>query len=51
VASPARCQRPRVILIDEPTARSTRSARIVMDLLRRIAADQSAAAIIVCMMK
>lgn len=44
----ALANRPRIILADEPTAPldSTR-ARIVMDLLRRIAIDQSAAIIVV----
>ncbi len=44
----ALANRPRIILADEPTAPldSTR-ARIVMDLLRRIAAEQGAAIIVV----
>ncbi|MCW5688579.1 MAG: ABC transporter ATP-binding protein [Pseudolabrys sp.] len=44
----ALANKPRIILADEPTAPldSTR-ARIVMDLLRRIAADQQAAIIVV----
>jgi putative ABC transport system ATP-binding protein len=44
----ALANRPRIILADEPTAPLDSSrARIVMDLLRRIAADQQAAIIVV----
>jgi putative ABC transport system ATP-binding protein len=44
----ALANRPRIILADEPTAPlDSARARIVMDLLRRIAVDQSAAIIIV----
>ena len=44
----ALANKPRIILADEPTAplNSVR-ARIVMDLLRRIAVDQNAAIIVV----
>ena len=44
----ALANRPRIILADEPTAPlDSQRARIVMDLLRRIAVDQSAAIICV----
>src|SRR6202162_2445058 len=44
----ALANRPRIILADEPTAPlDSARARIVMDLLRRIAVDQSAAIIVV----
>lgn len=44
----ALANKPRIILADEPTAPLDSSrARIVMDLLRRIAVDQSAAIIVV----
>ncbi len=44
----ALANRPRIILADEPTAPlDTQRGRIVMDLLRRIAVDQSAAIIVV----
>lgn len=44
----ALANRPRIILADEPTAPLDSSrARIVMDLLRRIAVEQSAAVIVV----
>jgi len=44
----ALANRPRIILADEPTAPlDSARARIVMDLLRRIAADQDAAVIVV----
>jgi len=44
----ALANRPRIILADEPTAPlDSQRARIVMDLLRRIAIDQSAAIIVV----
>lgn len=44
----ALANRPRIILADEPTAPlDSARARIVMDLLRRIAIDQSAAIIVV----
>jgi putative ABC transport system ATP-binding protein len=44
----ALANRPRIILADEPTAPlDSARARIVMDLLRRIAADQRAAIIVV----
>ena len=44
----ALANRPRIILADEPTAPlNSQRARIVMDLLRRIAVDQSAAIICV----
>jgi putative ABC transport system ATP-binding protein len=44
----ALANRPRIILADEPTAPlDSQRARIVMDLLRRIAVDQSAAIIVV----
>jgi putative ABC transport system ATP-binding protein len=44
----ALANRPRIILADEPTAPlDSQRARIVMDLLRHIAADQSAAIIVV----
>lgn len=44
----ALANRPRIILADEPTAPlDSARARIVMDLLRRIAAEQSAAIIVV----
>jgi len=44
----ALANRPRIILADEPTAPlDSARARIVMDLLRRIAADQGAAIIVV----
>jgi putative ABC transport system ATP-binding protein len=44
----ALANRPRIILADEPTAPlDSARARIVMDLLRRIAADQDAAIIVV----
>ena len=44
----ALANRPRIILADEPTAPlDSARARIVMDLLRRIAADQQAAIIVV----
>ena len=44
----ALANRPRIILADEPTAPlNSERARIVMDLLRRIAVDQSAAIIVV----
>jgi putative ABC transport system ATP-binding protein len=44
----ALANRPRIILADEPTAPlDSQRARIVMDLLRKIAADQSAAIICV----
>ncbi|MFN3659409.1 MAG: ABC transporter ATP-binding protein [Pseudolabrys sp.] len=44
----ALANRPRIILADEPTAPlDSARARIVMDLLRRIAADQQAAVIVV----
>jgi len=44
----ALANRPRIILADEPTAPlDSVRARIVMDLLRRIAADQQAAIIVV----
>ena len=44
----ARANRPRIILADEPTAPlDSARARIVMDLLRRIAIEQSAAIIVV----
>jgi len=44
----ALANRPRIILADEPTAPlDSGRARIVMDLLRRIAADQQAAIIVV----
>jgi putative ABC transport system ATP-binding protein len=44
----ALANKPRIILADEPTAPlDSARARIVMDLLRRIAVDQSAAIIIV----
>jgi putative ABC transport system ATP-binding protein len=44
----ALANRPRIILADEPTAPlDSARARIVMDLLRRIAADQKAAIIVV----
>jgi putative ABC transport system ATP-binding protein len=44
----ALANRPRIILADEPTAPlDSQRARIVMDLLRRIAIDQSAAVIVV----
>ena len=43
----ALANKPRIILADEPTAPlDSARARIVMDLLRRIAVDQSAAIII-----
>ncbi|MCQ1780727.1 ABC transporter ATP-binding protein [Neorhizobium galegae] len=44
----ALANRPRIILADEPTAPlDSARARIVMDLLRRIAIDQSAAIVVV----
>ena len=44
----ALANRPRIILADEPTAPlDSVRARIVMDLLRRIAVEQSAAIIVV----
>jgi putative ABC transport system ATP-binding protein len=44
----ALANRPRIILADEPTAPlDTARARIVMDMLRRIAVDQQAAVIVV----
>jgi len=44
----ALANRPRIILADEPTAPlDSQRARIVMDMLRRIAVDQSAAIIVV----
>jgi putative ABC transport system ATP-binding protein len=44
----ALANRPRIILADEPTAPlDSQRGRIVMDLLRRIAVDQSAATIVV----
>ena len=44
----ALANRPRIILADEPTAPlDSARARIVMDLLRRIAVDQGAAIIVV----
>lgn len=44
----ALANRPRIILADEPTAPlDSQRARIVMDLLRRIAVDQRAAVIVV----
>jgi putative ABC transport system ATP-binding protein len=44
----ALANRPRIILADEPTAPlDSQRARIVMDMLRRIAIDQSAAIIVV----
>jgi putative ABC transport system ATP-binding protein len=44
----ALANRPRIILADEPTAPlDSQRARIVMDLLRKIAIDQSAAVICV----
>jgi putative ABC transport system ATP-binding protein len=44
----ALANRPRIILADEPTAAlDSRRARIVMDLLRKLAVDQSAAVIAV----
>ena len=44
----ALANRPRIILADEPTAPlDSARARIVMDLLRRIAVEQSAAIIVV----
>ena len=44
----ALANRPRIILADEPTAPlDSARGRIVMDLLRRIAVDQSAAIIVV----
>lgn len=44
----ALANRPRIILADEPTAPlDSQRARIVMDLLRRIAIDQNAAIIVV----
>jgi putative ABC transport system ATP-binding protein len=44
----ALANRPRIILADEPTAPlDSQRGRIVMDLLRRIAVDQSAAIIVV----
>jgi putative ABC transport system ATP-binding protein len=44
----ALANRPRIILADEPTAPlDSARARIVMDLLRRIAIDQQAAVIVV----
>jgi len=44
----ALANRPRIILADEPTAPLDSSrARIVMDLLRKIAVDQQAAIIVV----
>ena len=44
----ALANRPRIILADEPTAPlDSARARIVMDLLRRIAVDQNAAIIVV----
>jgi putative ABC transport system ATP-binding protein len=44
----ALANRPRIILADEPTAPlDSQRARIVMDLLRRIAIDQNAAIICV----
>ncbi len=44
----ALANKPRIILADEPTAPlDSARARIVMDLLRRIAAEQSAAVIVV----
>ena len=44
----ALANRPRIILADEPTAAlDSQRARIVMDLLRRVAAEQRAAVIVV----
>jgi putative ABC transport system ATP-binding protein len=44
----ALANRPRIILADEPTAAlDSRRAQIVMDLLRKLAVDQSAAVIAV----
>jgi putative ABC transport system ATP-binding protein len=44
----ALANKPRIILADEPTAPlDSARARIVMDLLRRIAVDQGAAIIVV----
>jgi putative ABC transport system ATP-binding protein len=44
----ALANRPRIILADEPTAAlDSQRARIVMDLLRRVAAEQGAAVIVV----
>ena len=44
----ALANRPRIILADEPTAAlDSERARVVMDLLRRVAADQEAAIIVV----
>ena len=44
----ALANRPRIILADEPTAPlDSQRARIVMDLLRKVAADQHAAIICV----